>query len=256
MIAATPRAGNTLVQRLLAGSSCYEVVAAHSLGDIDLGQLGPCVLLQVHAGRSSQSIEFAARAGVTLVTIARNPLDVLLSMLHFCRNALQAFYWLDGQAFEYPGQLVGASPTSPAFVDWATGDRAARLLAVTVSWWNDPAVIRLRYEDVVGDTGTVMAGLARDLGLGCGLARDEARRIQATALRGFPNHHRWRAKPGGWRDLLPEATARTFHEAHRAVFDALGYGAPGPAVDRAAAEANWRRLKRRPAAWPPWNSEH
>jgi hypothetical protein len=244
LIASTPRAGNTLVQRLLVHSFGHEVVAAHGLSDVDLDKVAGRIVFQLHLGRSDRAVAFATMARARVITIARHPLDVLLSILHFSQHEPQVLYWLDGQAFDRPGRLVGASPTSPAFLDWATGDGAAGLLAVTSSWWSDPAVLRLRYEDLVGDTDETMAALAADIGLGGEAPKANAKRIQELVLRGLPNHHRWRGKPGGWRDLLPADVATTIRDAHRATFDALGYDVTVDTVDQATADLNWLALKR------------
>src|SRR5256885_434885 len=49
---------------------------------------------------------------------------------------------------------------SRAFVEYATGPRAAELLAVTADWWGRPGVLPVRYEDVVADPVGWLTGLS------------------------------------------------------------------------------------------------
>ena len=89
--------------------------------------------------------------GFRVVTVARHPLDVLISILHFCVYESESEHWLLGAGGSEAG-IFAAMPRSRAFVEYATGPRAAELLAVTPDWWGRPGVVGVRYEDCVRDT--------------------------------------------------------------------------------------------------------
>jgi hypothetical protein len=246
VLTATPRSGNTLVQRLFAELTGYAVMAAPMVADLDEREVTGPVFVQVHAPNDRLARKFVAAVNAEVVTIARHPLDVLLSVLHFSRHESQILDWLDGAALASPETLRGASPTSAQFVEWATGKGASRLLAVTHQWWRESTTHRVRYEELIVDTPGVVAKLFAELGVAPRDPAADADQIRAGALLGLANHHRWRATSNGWRDLLPVETATQLYRAHRRVFDDLGYtlDAVDPLLDESAANANWRAAKR------------
>jgi hypothetical protein len=247
LIASSPRSGSTLLQQLLLAAGQQQVVMAHDVGDIDLGQVANRALLQLHPLPTPAVLGVVAELGAEVVTVGRHPLDVLLSILHFCRHEPQVGYWLDGEGFDDLPGLATAAPASATFLAWATGPGAGRLLSVSAEWWRQPDVWRVSYEALVGDPENVVASLVEDLRLGQQLPSGEATTLRQQLLSGLPNHHRWRGRPGGWRSLLPAEVARPVYEAHRDVFDTLGYDIGGELVERRSADENWARLSLDPA---------
>ncbi|MDH3678857.1 MAG: sulfotransferase domain-containing protein [Acidimicrobiia bacterium] len=245
LLAATPRSGNTLLQRLFAELFDYAVIAAPTIDDIAADQVIAPVLMQVHAVNNRQAHRFVDQVGARVLTIARHPLDVLLSMLHFSRHEPQILDWLDGAGVPGPETLRGASPTSSQFVDWASGRGAARLLALTQGWWNDAVAVGVRYEDLVASTTSVLEKLVAELGITARLDEVDPEATREQTLVGLANHHRWRSKADGWQELLTAPVAERLHRAHRKVFDDLGYDMPAPStLTDDEANRNWRQLKR------------
>lgn len=245
LLAATPRSGNTLLQRLFAELLGYAVLAAPTLDDIAPDEVVAPVLMQVHAVNNRQAQRFVDEVGARVVTVARHPLDVLVSMLHFSRHEPQILDWLDGAGIPSPETLRGASPTSSQFVEWAAGKGAGRLLALTQGWWHEPATARVRYEDLVASTTSVLEKLVAELGIAARLDEADPEATREQTLVGLANHHRWRSKANGWQDLLTGQVVERLHRAHRKVFDDLGYTVPGPsALTEDDANRNWRQLKR------------
>src|SRR5205823_5235439 len=110
--------------------------------------------------------EFVAKLsehGFRVVTVARHPLDVLISILHFCIYESESEKWLLG-AGGSEAEIFAAMPRSRSFIEYAKGPRAAELLAVTPDWWGQPGVIGVRYEDCVCDAGKELQRLEGDLG--------------------------------------------------------------------------------------------
>ncbi|MGI9615435.1 MAG: sulfotransferase domain-containing protein [Acidimicrobiales bacterium] len=246
VLTATPRSGNTLLQRLFAELTGYTVMAAPTVADLAEEAVTGSVFLQTHAPNDRHARRFVAAVNAEVVTIARHPLDVLLSVLHFSRFEVQILDWLDGAALPSPDSLRDATPTSAQFLDWATSKGATRLLAITHRWWQDGTAHRIRYEELIADTPGVFGKLLAELGITPLNDSPDPDQIREGALAGLANHHRWRATTNGWRDLLPVEAATKIHRAHRRVFDDLGYtlDAADPLLDDATASANWLALRR------------
>ncbi|MGF1599837.1 MAG: sulfotransferase domain-containing protein [Acidimicrobiales bacterium] len=245
LLLGTPRSGNTLLQRLFHELLGFPVLGAPTIDDIDVSRVDSAVFIQMHAPHSRAAERFVDQLGARVVTIARHPLDVLISILHFSRHERQILDWLDGAGIPSPDTLAGAAPTSDEFVDWAAGKGAARLLGVTHGWWRQPDTRRIYYEDLISDTSSVMATLIADLDLGPELDLErrlvdaDADELRQQALLGLANHHRWRGKANGWREFLTRPIAERLHDAHRRVFDDLGYTIDGSTASPAEASAAW-----------------
>ena len=108
--------------------------------DADWENLPPEVVLQLHWRRDPGFVERLSAHGFRVVTVARHPLDVLISILHFCVYESESEHWLLGAGGSEAG-IYAAMPRSRAFVEYATGPRAAGLLAVTPDWWGQPGVV-------------------------------------------------------------------------------------------------------------------
>jgi len=243
-VISTPRAGNTWVRHLLG--TAYEVphLARHSMTDSDWAALPAECVLQIHWRREPDFEAKLAGHGFRVVTVARHPLDVLISILHFCVYESESEQWLLGARGNESG-IFAAMPTSQAFVEYATGPRAAELLAVTLDWWGRPGVVGLRYEECVRDAAGQMGRLEESFGPMRRWSRDLA--AEACSLerlrRVATNNHFWQGRPGLWRHLLPAAEARAIAAAHADIFTALGFDCdPDPALDALAADRNWVRL--------------
>ncbi len=242
-VVSTPRSGNTWLRRLLQAVYGVQEVAVHQLADDDWERLPAEVALQLHWPRTPEFVDKLTRHGFRVLTLARHPLDVLVSILHFSWYEPETRNWLLGEGGNEDG-LRAAMPRSRTFVDYCTGPRAAALLNVTADWWGRPEVVSLRYEDAVADPLAACGVLAERFGPprcpdltaaveGCSLA---------ASRRGSQNNHFWKGQPGLWRELLPAAEANDILAAVRPACERLGYAAdPDPALTPAAADAAWVR---------------
>ena len=177
-----------------------------------------------------------------IVTLARHPLDVLVSCLHFVHHEPQTARWLEGLTC-LPDSLIGESPASLGFLNYALSFGAENLLAVTYQWWHDERTVRLKYEELVRAPGPALATLAMALGQ---RSVDFTPALQANGLdkfKAWSNARGWQGAPGLWRLLIPWSSARQIRARHRSVFKALGYDARPSLLTKATAERNWQRLK-------------
>jgi hypothetical protein len=242
-VISTPRSGNTWIRKLIAEAYGISEAAHHSLTEKEWRQLPEECVLQIHWRRDPEFLACLAEHGFRILTVARHPLDVLISILHVAIYDIQSEHWLQGKEGGEQG-IWGASPRSRAFIDYATGRRAAELLAITCDWWDQPDVVSVRYEDFVADPTGQLARLTGTYGppradLAAVVARNTIAQLSRTAL----NNHFWKGQPGLWRELLPAAEAREIAAAIQPVLDRLGYVCdPNPDLTPAEADRTWVRL--------------
>ncbi len=240
-IVATPRSGNTWLRAMLGQVYAIPTTATHELGDDDWGRFPPEVVHQVHWPRTPEFLDKLRDHGFRVVTLARHPLDTLISILHFAWYDRETASWLLGREGDETG-LCGAMPRSRPFLDYAAGPRAAALLSVTCDWWQQEGVTSVRYEDLVRDPAGQLAALAEVFGPPrCESVADAVAACAMGELRKQSlNNHFWKGKPGLWRDLLPAGEAGELAAALAPVLARLGYEIdPDPALDAGAADRNW-----------------
>jgi hypothetical protein len=243
-VVSTPRAGNTWVRHLLGTAYQIPHLARHSMSNADWNALPAEVVLQLHWRRTPDFSAKLHEHGFRVVTVARHPLDVLISILHFCIYESESEKWLLG-AGGSESEIFAAMPRSRSFIKYAKGPRAAELLAVTLDWWGQAGAVGVRYEDCVRDTDAELQRLESAFGP----IRCESRGAVITAcsigqLRSMAiNNHFWKGSPGLWRHLLPIAEAGEIADAIGRVGDQLGFACdPDPNLDALTADRNWVRL--------------
>jgi len=243
-IVSSPRSGNTWLRHLLKTAYGLEERAAHTPEVLFEPPLPDRLVMQIHWLPDRQFCQRLEQEQISIITLARHPLDLLLSILHFIHHEPTTVNWLEG-AGKIDFSLVGKCPNSPEFINYATGDGAKALLAVTQHWWQHPHNLKIRYEDLVKDTcfyfQQMMTAIGQDpiLSLEETLALNQIAKFKAT-----PNHHAWQGKPGLWRSLLTATTARTIYEAHQGIFIAQGYHCiPDPDLTTAIATDRWQALR-------------
>jgi hypothetical protein len=223
------------LRRLLTAAYGLEERSAHTPDELDWETLPERCALQLHWHRTPAFRERLGRYGFSVAVLARHPLDVLVSILHFAPYEPETARWLDGEGGnEEP--LLGADPASRAFLAYATGPRAKALLSITPEWW-EHADARARYEDLVADPPGELGRMVEALGgapamtlaaavgaAGFGRLRDEA-----------TNMHFWQGRPGLWSELVPTRYALAIASAHPAMLE-LGYSV---GVDAPTARARW-----------------
>lgn len=247
-IVSTPRSGNTWLCQML--DHAYEC-ATRQHGELALynpleapwPNLPDRCIVMTHWHRVEPLPTLWNEHRFLTVTLARHPLDVLISILRYapCEGSLG---WLGGQeGDERP--IFGVMPESDAFIQYATSRRAKALLAVSTQWWTAPGVHRIRYEDLVRNPKRQLAQIAKLVGTAPSVSFEEA--VTACATQRFRNpitaRPIWPGKPGLWRTLLTAHVARRIAAAHEDVFSALGYDCnPDPTLDWRKATHNWSRI--------------
>lgn len=197
--------------------------------------------LQIHWYREPNFQLWLRENQFTVMTVARHPLDVLISALHYIRYEPGTARWLEGNT-NLPGALIGVSPSSPEFVEYALSMGAENLLSITYQWWQDPAALRLRYEDAVASPESVLGAQVAALGGDPRELSPFLEHLSIEKMRATPNRHGWQGRPGLWRRLIVPRDAVRIYQRHQRIFDALGYSIGTYFLTRKSAQRNWQLL--------------
>ena len=245
-VVSTPRSGNCWLRHMLAEVLELNQIAVHAPTEVNWNALAPRVVVQLHWLPEEPFVSLLGGQGFRVVVLARHPLDVLISILVFSQHDDSTLRWLDGAAGD-ERCLAGAAPLDEAFLEYATGPRAAALLDVSAKWWQVPGVCRVRYDDLLNDPAGQLAAILRTFGLHARKPPTEvAAKSTPTDIQAQNVHmlfHVWQAKTDPWRQFLPAPTADRIWAAHRAVFETLDYACePEASLSAAKAQANWERF--------------
>jgi hypothetical protein len=251
-IVSSPRSGNSWVRCVLAGVLELDQIFVHNYFEAPLILPDNCIL-QLHWYREPNFQTFLRSHDFRVVVIARHPLDVLISTLHYARLEKEANLWLGGNA-EFTPSFFSAAPASPEFLEYATGWGAENLLCVTHQWWHDQQAIRVRYEDLVRDPTGHFTEVITSLN---GSSANLSAALQKYGLKTWQamrNKHGWQGRPGLWQDLIPFDEAIQIYERHRGVFDGLEYSIVRTPLTREEALRNWQQMKVDPQPAPAASS--
>jgi len=250
----SPRSGGTWLRLLLEGVYAIPGQPVPDPAALDWQSLPSECVLHLHWHRTPALVQTLDDEGFRIVSIVRHPLDVLISILQFCLHDDTPLRWLGGENGD-ERSIRGVLPNSPAFVRYASGPRAAALMAVNREWWPASGALQVRYEELVADTPKELCRVEAMLGHS---ARQTAAAVAASATipklreRTGVSHHFWQGRPGLWRFMLTASAADQIALAHGSYCAELGYTCEAdPNLSAAKAEANWLALVSPPSPFTP-----
>lgn len=237
----TPRSGNNWLRLLLGDAIGIPTIAVHELTDDVLADLPPECIVAIHWRRDADFERRLQTHGFRVLTMARHPCDVLMSILQFAVHDSESDRWLLGRGGD-ESSLFGAMPCSRAFVEYAKSDRARELFGVGGDWWVYPGASTIQYEELVrnpvGELGRLVTVFSPESNpnLSDIVARHNLSELRITSL----NNHFWKGTPGHWRQFLPTEIAREIFDSQRDLFQTLGYACdPDPNLTNSQADRNW-----------------
>ncbi len=242
-IVCTPRTGNTWLRKLLASALDLAEYAVHSVNELDWDSLPAACVVSMHLRETAAFRQFLDGLGFREIVTMRHPLDVLISILQFSQNDPTTYRWVGAEDGD-ERTLVGATPTSPAFLRYCLSQRAATLLGVSPQWMPFAAGV-VRYEWLVASPEPTLSALIEELGMRPVRPLDQiiAENTIDKLRAGISQHHFWQGRPDLWKRLLPKDIVVPIADRHGAVFDKLGYVADyDPRLTRRQARNNWRAL--------------
>jgi hypothetical protein len=248
-VMASPRSGGTWLRFLLEGLYAIPGVSVPDPAALDWQSLPSGCVLHIHWHRTPALAQTLEDEGFQVVSVARHPLDLLLSVLQFCRHDDSPLQWLGGENGD-ERSIRGVLPNSPAFIRYASGPRAAALMAVNREWWPAPGALQVRYEELAADAPRELDRIEATLEKP---ARRRAGAVAASAT--IPRlrkkigvaHHFWQGRPDLWKQLLTAPVAERIALAHSLYGAELRYACkPDLGLTADQADANWLALVRPP----------
>jgi hypothetical protein len=240
-VVSTPRVGNMWLRRQLVALFGLEERSAHTPDEVGWESLPDACVLQLHWPRTREFVRTLDRHGFRVLVIARHPLDVLISILHFAVHEPETNRWLDG-AFGGEHSILGAEPSSPAFRAYATSRRARALIDVSSQWW-EHGLMSIRYEDLVAEPAVELRRIVHAVGVTPALPPEAvAGAVTFGSLRQEAvNRHFWQGTPNHWRELLPPPVAAEIARPYTRVLRRLGYDVqPDSRLSYERAAARWQ----------------
>ncbi len=244
-VISTPRSGNTWLRMLLTDAYAVPGIAVHRPDDLNWAELPEKCVLQLHWHRTPALVQKLRDERFGVVSLARHPLDVLISILQFSLHDDSTLQWLNGEAGD-ERPIHGAMPGSAAFLEYAVGPRAAALMSVSREWALAPECLRVQYEKLTADSVGELTRIADALG-------EPTHRPIAEVVAGatIPKlqdrtgaaHHFWQGRYGLWQSLFTESIVERLAAAHHEYCAELGYSCDAdPQLSAAQADANWLGL--------------
>lgn len=216
--------------------------AAHSPREIPWDEAeAPCIVA-MHWHRTPDFAEFLLSKGFETIVIVRNPLDILISILHFAQHEPATAQWLLGEGGDERA-LQGLDPASPAFLDYSLSPRASLLLHVSAEWYA-PAREAVRYESLAADPEGTLELTARSLNIEPVVAASQVvRQHSLDHMRKLPRQHSWRGEPGLWRRLILPDYRHAIYRRYQSLFELWDFDKPDDLpLTREQAKANWAAL--------------
>ena len=160
-ILGTPRSGGTWLQFLLKAAYMIPGQPVPNPAALDWQSLPAECVLHMHWPRTLSLARRLDVEGFRVVTLARHPLDVLISILQFCRHDNTPLHWLAGRKGN-ERLIRGVLPNSDAFLEYATGPRAAALWR-SIGSGGVADALQVRYEELVADAPGELRRIASTL---------------------------------------------------------------------------------------------
>lgn len=238
-IISSPRSGNSWLRGVLRDGAKLQDVAVHNY--LDAVSVPDRCVLQIHWYREPNFQSFLKNHGFHIVSLARHPLDILISVLHFIKYEPETSKWLGGNC-NIPEELIDSSPASNEFLQYALSFGAENLLSVTYQWWFDEETIKLRYEELVADPVAEVNKLAERLNVSAQLMPDALATNSFEVFKATSNRHGWQGRPGLWRELIPFQNAAAIFARHQRIFEGLRYTVEPTELTRERADERWTEL--------------
>jgi hypothetical protein len=222
-ILANPRSGNNAIAESLKKLTNYHMLSGQKILDYNL-MSKPTIVIN-HLSRRNFLLNFENEVDHKVITIIRNPLDVLLSGFRFAQKNRVAGWTID-PVFRKSIFGINKNPSSREFKKWSRSQGARNMLKVTDSWLDDADAI-IKYEDFIDNGPKAIKKLLTNLGI---IDRFDNEKINASVddiqknlfSNGY-NSHRWSTEKESWYKFIDKRTAKNIYKYHKNYFDRLNY---------------------------------
>ncbi len=225
LIASTPRVGGTAFSRMLSDITKLPHYAITNLDTLDFNSLSGQTIIHNHI-TYDEYVKESIPLPVQVITIARNPLDTLVSAFMFAQNNPSVVYWLNERVFKTPVDFKGKTVKDEEFYKWATSDQSSLMLSVTPSWL-DYANSYVRYDDFISNPVEAFRDVLNIILPNRMFDDADIARVAKTTndsfLKNATNKHRWNGGINYAVKLIPKNILKPIIKKHRQVIDQLGY---------------------------------
>jgi hypothetical protein len=192
LIAGTPRTGNSIT-RLMVNAMGFIEYMVHSLNDLDINSLKNRCVIQCHA--DAQTINsWKKEFNVKVVTLVRNPLDVLESMRKYAPKNIEAKYWgITRSTHEI--KMMG---DPKQFYRWAISRDARRLMNLSLDVAKNTETKVIRYEELVSNPRETFDAIAGYIG---GSYLEDVEQTLEAKTKLLPSLHITHGGPGAGADV-------------------------------------------------------
>jgi hypothetical protein len=213
VIAGTPRTGNSITRKVI-GAMGFAQYAVHSLNDLNFDALESRSVIQCHVD-SRRLIELKSVYNLKVVTLVRDPLDVLESMRKYIFKNPESKYW----GFSKQLAEIKKLEKQKKFYRWAIGHEIRRLLMLSLDVIKNIDTEVIRYENLVRQPKQTFDQIADALGVSR-LIDVEQTLLELT--KEFPPSHITHGGPGAGKEIGRLQTW-ILKIVYRRLFRSLGY---------------------------------
>ena len=242
-IISCPRSGNTLVRKVFSDLIKAKHYAFHSLNQINWCGFPESCVIQIHWQPEKELIRSLEENSFKVITICRNPADILLSILHFCNYEPNTAKWLGGK-FGDEVVIKNIEPISEKFVSYIEGKRSSTLLSISTEWAKIFGVHVLKYEDFFEKPQELSSKLRKLIHFPVGNVFEVILKHTINSpVSNNGNMHYWRALPNNWLSFIDKQTYDIIYNKFCKYFEGFGYEKYNKEfVSTSTARKNWHQI--------------
>ena len=226
-LAATPKTGNVWLENLLSHAYGIPIVGLSQVLDpADLAIDAPAYVTHQHFRPGPEFLDWVRRERVQLLTMARHPGDVLLSLYHYVQRFRDRWAQAGLLGTSSSHVLAGRPLDSSEMLTYVRERFAPEVLGCTLAWIERDVPL-VRYEDLRRDPFETLSSLGSRLGpVDPATLRVAIEQASFESIRGRGGDlalHCRSGRTGQWRDELPGEVVDALREEASETARALGY---------------------------------
>ena len=224
-IISSPRCGNTFLRLCLADILSLNTDAFHEPKSFP-SVFPDNFIFQLHWQNNDKLFEYLLNKKFKIITLARNPLDIFISILRFTRHEKQVENWLKGELNIKQSKFKLWQPNDPNFINWCTSKYSKKLLSVSLEWSKLDNIHLIRYEDLIFKPFEELIRINNFLDLN-NFDQEKAeiilKKYDINYFKNLPNLHGWKGKVGNWKSFFKKDNAIKIYDYHQDFFKVFDY---------------------------------
>lgn len=220
-----PRVGGTLFNEIIGSLTGWPALQGGTIANaIDFNCISGPAILHMHLLRQDFE-EINIPLPYKVVTVARNPIDTLISGFMFVQKN-PYLNWLDGKVFPFAIKWKNLDPSSSEFYKWSMSKGAEAMLSVSKSWWNIADEV-IKYEDYKTEPAEsisrVLKTIDPEVTYTAAQIEKVVNKLDGSFLVNTKNVHRWNGGLNYAEKYIPADYLVNIRNYHNDAFEVLGY---------------------------------